>query len=1162
MRWTTLVLVIALALVCSVGYGQITLKEKNASLEKVLSDIEKQTKYVFLYDPDDLKVGLVTIEVKNASLQETLEKCFGGKPVEWTVVGNNVLLKKKRSIHGAKDMTTPVTIAGRAVDENGQPLQGVSVIIKREGTGTATDSSGAFSIPAMKGDILVCSFVGYKGREISIGDQRYLNIALEINPSNPDQVVVIGYGSSKKKDLTGSISVVDMKNIDEIPFNTVDNTLAGKAAGVQVTKTDGTPGGMVRMRIRGSSSLLGGNDPLYVIDGVPLQVRSSFINPGFYVSSPAANLAGNNGGYANRAALSVSYVNGLNSLGGLAPDDIESITVLKDASSTAIYGSKAANGVVIITTKTGKANMPPQVAVNYSSTLTSLYKPPKLLNAAQYKTLLTEAAQNAFDEDAAGGFPVDPLITAILDSPSTFFGRANTDWIKTVTRKTWSNHIGSSVSGGGQGLKYFSAISYDKTPGVVDGTDYQRISGKLNLESRISSKFSVATNLLAAFTNQDLSAGAYIQALLARPDWTPRDSTGNYTDFNKQGYLSGDGGFLNPVALKTAINNARTVNIIGSASGIYAISKGLHFRSTVSVNMQNYSQRNYLPRYIEMNGLFGNMPNPGGIGSNANSRFANWFLENTLDYAKRFNGKNALTVVIGQSYETTKYSWFRATATGYPNDNFLTGLSSAATPLSVAGDDPLSPQSYLLSFYARTNYSYLDKYLCTFTGRADGSSKFGPDNKFGYFPSGAVAWRISRENFLKELNWINDLKVRASYGLTGNQNIGDQMYRTLYTPVSYAGNSALIPTQLGNPGIKWESTKQTDIGLDMSFFDGRLNATVDYYNRQTSDGLLSLPIAASSTYSAVLQNAIGLRNRGLEISIGGDIVHTRNFKWTGSINATWNNSLVTRLDPQADLSQIVSLSGFETTGNLTQGYGNTVLAEGKPVGLIPGYFITGIIKTQAQLDAYTKQLGSLAAYYPPLQIGDPMYRLDTSTASYGYALPQANVLIANGSPKYFGALIQELSYKNIDLQCYFTFSMGGHLLWPGRHASTMFYRAANAQLSVLNRYTPANTNSNEPRLSLNEHFYVPSNLDVFSSSYVKLRSLTLNYHFGQAVWMKKAAIKNVQVFMSATNIFTITKYPGADPETSDDPYSVSGGYIDAGNYPATRTFSLGLKAVF
>ncbi len=650
-----------------------------------------------------------------------------------------------------------------------------------------------------------------------------------------------------------------------------------------------------------------------------------------------------------------------------------------------------------------------------------------------------------------------------------------------------------------------------------------------------------------------------MQALLAPPDLKPQDSLGHCMPISDAlgGQISG---FINPLALTTATNNAKTLSLLGSLAATYDILKNLHFRTAVSLNMQNYNQRNYLPSYIDIETGGYNRSNPGGIGSEANSRFTDWFLENTLSYNKQFNARHALNVVVGQSYETTKYSWFRTTASGYPDDNFLNGLSSAGTVVGVAGDEPRSPQSYLLSFYARTNYSYMDKYLLTFTGRADGSSKFGPENKYGYFPSGALAWRISKENFLEKINWINDLKLRGSYGLTGNQNIGDQMYRTLYNTVSYAGSIALTPTQLGNNGITWETTKEAGLGLDLSLLNNRLYATFDYYNRQTDHALLTLPIASSTSYSSLLENVAGLRSRGFEASIGGDLVRTRNFRWSASIFATWNTTLITKLDSNADLSQIISPSGIETNAGTGDRPLETLLKQGKPLGMIAGYYITGLIKTQADLAAYDKQLGLLAKY-PPRYLGDPMYRLDASTAASGLEFPLHNQLIGNGPPKYFGGITQEFAYRNLSLQCYFTFSHGGHLLWAQHVATTQFFNLSNADISMFNRYTPGNTNTVQPRLDLSDT-YTATNLDVFSSSYLKLRSLTLNYHFNEALWMKNSGVKNLQVYLSATNVFTITKYPGSDPEVSDDPYFVGGGYVDAGNYPGTRTFTFGIKAVF
>jgi TonB-linked SusC/RagA family outer membrane protein len=1096
--------------------------------------------------------------VKNQPLEEVLNETFQNQPLTWIIENKTITILKKENFQRIENVekeaeSAPVLdLHGIVTDEEGHPLEKVSVVVKGTSMGTATDAKGNYYLTGVdENATLVFSIVGYVPQSVSVGSRQVINISLKIDIKNQTEIVVIGYGTAQKKDLTGSVSVVDAKDIQDIPFATVDNAIAGKAAGVQVTKSDGTPGGAVKIRVRGSTSLLGGNDPLYVIDGVPIQVQSNFINPGFDVSSPVGNDVTGFGGVS--AGMSTAFVNGLNSVGGLNINDIESITILKDASSTAIYGSKAANGVVIITTKKGKKDMKPQIMFSYYNTFTKPINP-KLLNGNQYRMLLSEAAKNDYDYRTAAGKSISAELNAIVNSPDTYFGKANTDWLDLVTRNTYSNNADLSVQGGGSSSRYYSSISYNSTPGVVKGTDYQRISGKLNIENEIGSHFRFITNINLGYVNQNITNGAYGQALRARPDYAPYDSTGNFTSFAK--VAASYHGFQNPLAQLTAINNSKTLSLLGSISGLYDFNSNLQFKSTVSLNMQNYRQRNYTPSYLSIGSFYGNVDNNGGIGGNSNSELNNWFFENTLTYNKVFKEKHALNVLIGTSYETRKSSFFSATATGYPNDDVLNNLSSATTPLLSKGDNPDKPQSYLLSFYARANYTYLDKYLFTFTGRTDGSSKFGPTNKFGYFPSGAIAWRISKENFLKNVSWIDDIKIRGSYGLTGTQNIGDQMYRTLYSPYSYAGSSALIPTQLGNPGIKWETTKETDAGLDFSFFANRLQGTIDYYQKQTNGVLLSLPVAPSSSYVSLLNNIADIKNTGYELSVQGDIIRSKNFRWRASVNVTWPKSLVTKLSADADLGQIGDLTGLED--------GNTSLIQGMPLGLINGLKITGIIKTQKELEDYKAQLGGWSnIIFGALSIGDPMFLLDTAVRSGLGHYPLFNQIIGSGAPKYYGGFTQEFTYKNFDLAFYFTFSQGGQLMWGDNVSSLTFVGTSNANAVMLKRWTPENPNSNQPRLLWNDQALMyNTSLSIFNSSYIKLRTLTLNYRFNKSGWMNRAGIINASIFGSATNVFTITKYPGNDPETSDDPYSVGGGYFDVSNFPPVRSFSLGLKVGF
>ncbi|OCX52563.1 hypothetical protein BEL04_14010 [Mucilaginibacter sp. PPCGB 2223] len=1153
MKLTVILLFTVLLQVNASTFAQkVSLSKKNITLEQLFKHLHVQTGYNFIYTGKLLsQANPINIQVEDADILDVLQLSLRDQPITFLVENKTVIIKEKDRSLGDKIQdyfAIPVTVNGKVADTVGNALPGVTIRVAGRQLSTVSDKNGEFSLTVQDGDVLEFSFIGFVRVIHTVKRaEGKLTIVLHEAVRALSETVIVGYGTTKKRDLTGSVSTINTKEIEDIPFTTIDNALAGKATGVEVTKTDGTPGGAVRIRIRGSSSLLGGNDPLYIIDGVPVQVQSNFVNPGFDIGSAVGNNVTASGGVS--AGLSTAFVNGLNSLGGLSVDDIESISILKDASSTAIYGSKAANGVVIINTKKGKKDMKPQIVASYYSTV-STPKTPELLNADQYKTLLTEAAQNDFAARTAAGRAIPANVNAIINTPGTYFGTANTNWIKEVTHNTIAHNAEVSVQGGGSASKYFSSIAYNNSPGVVRATNYQRVSGKLNVENEIGTKFRLNTNLIIGYANQNITNGAYDQALISRPDYAPYNAIGGFTDFSTVGASYQN--FQNPTALLTATNNAKNFSLLGSLSAIYDVTSNLQFKSTVSLNMQTYNQRNYTPSYLSIGSFYGNVANNGGIGSNSNSRLTNWFVENTLSYNKTFNKIHAIDILAGTSYETRKTSFYSATAAGYPNDNILTSLSSAVTPLVVRGDDPSEPQSYLLSFYARANYSLMDKYLFTFTGRADGSSKFGPSNKFGYFPSGAFAWRISKENFLKNVKWIDDIKLRASYGLTGTQNIGDQMYRTLYTPLSYAGTSALLPSQVGNPGIQWESTKEADGGLDISLFKGRLQATVDHYNKQTSGALLSLPVAPSSSFASLLSNAVGIKNTGWEVSLQGDVIRIKDFKWSASANVTWNTSLVTKLAANANLSQIGNLTGLET--------GNTTLIEGQPLGIITGLTVIGIIKDATQLAAYKQQLGVYyTAVFPYLSIGDPMYQLKPQG---GANYLNSSTIIANAAPKYFGGFTQGFSYKNFDLNFYFTYSQGGKLVW-GDHVSSMaFVGTSNANVAMLNRYTPTNTGSDQPQLRLNDQIYYKSNLDVFSSSYIKLRSLSFNYHLNNLRWMKKAGMKNTSVFASATNVFTLTKYPGNDPETSDDPYSVAGGYFDVSNYPTVRTFSIGLKVGF
>lgn len=1158
MKKTTYLFLFFLSMAATKTKAQnITFNGQNISVQKFFNAVRDQTGYTIFGNYSLLEnFPLINIDVKNKPLQEVLKDVLFKNGLSYSIEGKMIVLTEiKQDAQEERSF-----FSSRVVDENNQPLGGANVhnvMMDGPNNFVQTDDKGHFKIKVKKGDVLVFSYIGYNPLNFSFqGAVAKQDFILQPESKTLDETVVIGYGTAQKKDLTGSVATISGKAFRDIPFLTVDNAMAGKAAGVEVSKSDGTPGGAVRVRIRGTSSLLGGNDPLYVIDGVPVIVQNNYLDPGYGVSSPAGNDVASRGGIAS--GLSTSYVNGLNSLNGLNPDDIESISILKDASSTAIYGSKAANGVVIITTRRGKTDMKPQFSASYYSTI-SIPKKIKVLNASQYKSLVTEAAQNSYNSRTAYGAEIPKAVNTILNDPNSYFGTADVNYINAVTRNPITHSAEISVQGGSKSSKYFSSISYSSIPGVIKESDYQRVSGKINLENNFGSRFIFLTNIIMGYSQQNMTNGAYTQAIRARPDWSPYDENGNFTNFSKMQLTPfSQSGFQNPLAVLKGIAQAKTFSIMGSMSGIYDITNDLKFKSTISLNRQAYNQRSFTPSYLSPTHITGVATAANtAIGNNSSSTFNNWFLENTLTYNNRINNDNIITVLAGQSYETRKLSMFSATGAGYPNDNTLTSLSSATTPLLVKGDDPTMPQSYLVSFYLRANYNLLDKYLFTFTGRTDGSSKFGTNNKWGYFPSGALAWRISREKFLSNTKWLNDLKIRASYGLTGNQNIGDQMYRTLYTATSYAGTSALVPTQLGNEKIKWESTKELDLGTDIAIFNNRLQFTIDYYDKRTNGALLATPIAPSSAYSTFLNNSVGIKNSGFELSLNGNIIESKNFSWSGSFNISWNRSLVTKINANASLGQLGNYTGLETN--------NTTIIQGQPLGLITGRKFIGIIRTQEQLNEYKKALGptGMSSYqFSYVGIGDGMYKLPEKVSKDGN-FPDDNQIIGHGAPKYYGGISQSISYKNLNIQFYFTYSYGGQLLWGDHVSSVQFNEQSNANTTILNRYNIQNTSANSPRLMYGtDGIYPKSSLDVFSSSFLKLRTLIVNYDLGRLKWAKQLGLQNLSTFCSATNLFTITKYPGNDPETTNDPYSSIGGYFDISNYPVIKTISIGVKASF
>ena len=1120
--------------------NKVTLTVSKEALTKALVMVERQSDYYKLnYQNEQLGSYKVSAVIKNKNAVEAVKMLLSKLPFVVNVEGRYIQIKPANAVKA-----TPVRnisskgLTGRIVDSEGEPL--IGAIVKVVGTDkmAATDKDGNFNIAdASPNDVVVVSYLGKKTIRRKAGSN-HVNIVVEDDNHSINDVVVVGYGNTKKKDLTGSVTTVDAKELVNAPSVTIDDALAGKVAGMQVTKADGTPGGAVRIRVRGGSSIQGGVDPLYIIDGIPTEISNNYISSTDVVNPLEAANYGEDFGNS----ISGSFARGLNSLVGLNMNDIESITVLKDASATAIYGSKAANGVVIITTKRGKRDQKPQVNVSYSLGI-STPKKEKVLNAEQYLSALRQSLTQSNENMKANGTWSGTGNNKVLASLDAFDGSVDTDWLDLILRTAVSHNVDASLSGGSQKSRYYASISYNKQNGTIIGTDFNRYTGKMSLDTQVSKRFRAGANLSFSYSKSNITSGVYPQALAAPPVLPAYNADGSYADYSQMSDLASSYmGFQNPVAVASITNEAKTYGFKGSAYGEYDILQDLRFKSTLSLSYTNYNQRNYVPSYVKVNSYYGAEDSEGGMGTNAQSITTNLFWENTLSYTHDFGDIHHVDAVLGTSWETDQTSYFSASGKGYPDDTYLNGLSSAMYATNVQGANP-SAKTALLSFYARVNYSLWDKYLLTFTGRSDTSSKFSKAHRTGYFPSGAIAWRLSKESFLKNAKWIDDLKLRASWGKTGTQHIDDWMFLTLYAPNQYAGSNAIYPSQLGNDDIRWESTVENDFALDFAFLNSRLTGTINYYHKTTDGALLNITPAPSTGYSTVISNVAKVRNTGIEFELFAEPIRLKDWGWTLSLNMSHNASKVLNI-----YGDMFSSSTDRKALNL----GTSVIKEGESLGLLCGRKAVGIIKTQEQLDDYKNRFRMWKYLDKDLGIGSVEYALDETGMYY-------EDVIGNCTPDVYGGFTSNLRYKNWSLLAAFTYSIGNDLIYQKDVTDMGFNSLANRSTRILDATTPDHI-TDRPA-SLYKNIYFLTNLNVYDASYLKLQTLSLQYNLPQAL-LKKLSMSSASIYVTASNVFTITSYPGPDPAVSDDPYSISGGGRDVSSYPTVKSFMFGVRLGF
>ncbi|MFA6084080.1 SusC/RagA family TonB-linked outer membrane protein [Mucilaginibacter sp.] len=1031
-----------------------------------------------------------------------------------------------------REITGKVTAA-----TDGATIPGATVRLKGTTTGTVTDVNGSFKLSVPGNSTLVVSILGFEPQELQVGASSVYNVRLAANVSKLNEVVVVatGYGTSRKRDVTGSISSVTADQVSKVPVVALDQALQGRASGVQVTNNDGAPGNSVTVLIRGVGSL-GNNDPLYVVDGYPI-------------------------------------TGGLNNIN---PNDIASMDILKDASATAIYGVRASNGVVIITTKKGRKDGV-QVSLDAYTSIQSEPKKYKVLNAEQWATLANENSK------IENGFTPLPE----WSNPSAL---RNVDWQDAVYRQGLKQNYNIAIRGGNDKVQSAFSAGYYNQKGIVLGSYFKRYNLGMNIDYTVNSWLRSSSS--AKYSRQDNNNPFGTGSLATLTELIPTITGNKLTDQVKD--ANGNYGFYNPVNTYTKSWNNPVYGIetqdsknlsnyfLGTSSLEATIIEGLKIKTNLGINSSDYSGYYFTPsdtRAIQQYGV-GNQSTFNTYSQSANNSFE-WLWENTISYNKSF-GKHSIDFVGGVSQQENTFRNVGGNGNQLPSD-FIRDLSQVKNLVAFGGQ-----QTYTLaSQFARLNYKFADKYLLTATVRRDGSSKFYEGHQYGVFPSGSIAWRAKEEDFLKNVNFLSDLKFRGSYGEVGNQS-GIPLFQYLgrYTsggPASSGTNvgypfnktyqDGLAYVNLDNTNLRWETSRQTDIGMDIAFLNNDLTLTVDYYRKDSKDFLLPIPTPTQTGLASSSQNVGSIRNQGFEIAL--NYRHSiKDFNYGIGVNITTVDNKLLSINRSTNfISNLVNLT---TPANGWQNFSRTNI--GQPVGEFFGYQSLGIFQTKAEIDALNAK--SPTGYYQvaSTQPGDRKFK---DINGDGQVTADDRTSLGSPIPKFYGGFNLDASYKAFDFNAFFYGSYGNKIFnYQARNLESFqapgFVGIQNvSQEYYLNRWTTTNPSNRYARTTYNDDVTgnnVASSVYVENGSYLRLRNVTLGYTLPAAL-SKKISVTKVRLYVAAQNLFTITKYTGLDPEigqaTGTDPNnnnsSASGptaSGVDVGTYPTSKFFTLGLNVTF
>ena len=1105
-----LTLVISLVAVlqtwAAVSYSQTTtlsINLKNATVQTVLQQVEDQSEFYFLYSRSVINIDrTVDVQLKDVKIGEILSTVFKGTDVSYKIDGRQIVLTKNAE-NSEFNSQQQKSVSGKVVDSSGSSLPGVSVVVKGTTMGVITDFDGIYTLAKVpENAVLQFSFVGMKTQEIAVGNKTIIDMTLAEETVGIEEVVAIGYGTVKKSDLTGAVSSIKTDKLLNKPAINVGQALSGKAAGVEIFENGGSPDGKIRIRIRGDNSINSSNDPLYVVDGV----------------------------------IGVANVNLLN------PNQIESLEVLKDASATAIYGARGANGVIMITTKRGIKTDKPVISYDgYVSVGTMARKLP-LMNAVEWWKNYNTTMDNGAKYDPKGFAQGKYAKVTTTSLPNLFDASGNplynTDWQDEAYRTAISQNHQIAVRGGNAKTLYSFQLGYMHKDALLKNTYLDGYNGRLNMDSQLRDWVKFGVNMAFNYNKgNDLYSNYGIKRLIQEaipiiPVKYPNGAWGSNRDF--------PGAVQDTPAryLEQMVNETATSQVTSDFYLDFKIATDLSFKSTFAIDVT--SQKN---NYYSGLGLVQFSKTQGGIATIQANNQIYWQNENYLSWRKQINSNNKLNLMIGLSWQERSAELLGAQSQKF-SDDFYQWHNLGAGTVTM----PSSSSDYkwsINSYFARFNYSLYEKYMFTATTRYDGSSKFGKNNKYAIFPSFAFAWRASDEKFLKNIAFLNNLKVRTSLGETGNQEIGDYAFlqnlgsmNTIFNNTYY---SALYRNTFGNPDLKWEKTLQWDAGIDIGVLKHRIDFSLDYYLKNTSDLLLNSPIPNTSGLSTVMRNIGSVRNQGFELSLNTRNIITKNFNWMSTVLFSTNKNKVTKLGVN---NEDIFPGPDHAQGPMV------ILRVGQPVGSLWGL---------TRLGTWGQNEATEAAKYSRLP-GDLKYK---DLNNDGKINNNDNSIIGCSSPEWTMSFSNNFTYKNFDLSFDLRFVFGNKVVFASTHNAEDRSGVANGFRNNLNAWTQTNQNTMVAERRPMKIYYdsYPDTYWMKDGSFIRGQNVLFGYNFSES-FLKMVKIESLRVYISAQNLFCITSYPGYDPEVTTREGSAFGQGIDDFSEPKSRTFTFGLNVKF